>query len=67
MTEEPKLIFLGVVDAADTGVFSVPNLYGPVEDIQAAIEAAETAKREAAKRESEFLRREFLGKKAGDK
>ena len=35
----------------------------PVDEIRAAIEAAEIAKREAAKREGEVLREQFLGEK----
>ena len=66
MSGEPKRVYLGTVDTTDTGgaiVLPAGLDNAPVDEIRAAIEAAEIAKREAAKRESEVLREQFLGEK----
>ena len=50
MSDEPKRVYLGAVDTTDTGgaiVLPAGLDNAPVDEIRAAIEAAEIAKREA--------------------
>jgi hypothetical protein len=58
---EPKRTFLGALalQPGEAVTIIVPDLNAPVEEIEAAIEAAEQAKREAAALESQRLRELF--------
>jgi hypothetical protein len=67
MPDQPARIFLGVVDASEEGeVFVVPNLDASPDEIKAAIERANAARREALAEEARKLRDMFLTGSAAD-
>ena len=63
-TNTPRQIYLGTIDTSDGSALVVPDLNAPVDEIRAALELAEVAKREAAKRETKHLRGMFLDRLA---